>query len=112
MTHIIPDLQEVAQNDSKSSGRHKVLDPCLPQGYDGLLNGVAVSGGGYFSRCREASSEIIAGDCASQHCGVRGLHVPPLAGLSNSCYLSAVFVNLWASIMTAAKYLDCRHGGF
>ncbi len=69
------------RNDTQASGGHRVLDPCLPQGYDGLLNGVAVSGGGYFSRCREASSQIVAGDCAEQHCGLRGLHVPPLAGV-------------------------------
>lgn len=67
-------------NAAGKEERQQVLDPCLPQGYDGSMNGVKVSGGGYFSLCRQVSSGLVAGNCTAQHCGLGGLHLPPLSG--------------------------------
>lgn len=60
--------------------RQQILDPCLPQGFDRAEDGVKVSGGGYFSLCRQVSSGLVAGNCTSQHCGLRGLQLPQLSG--------------------------------
>ena len=80
MKKLLSLQDKVGGNGSENGGEQQILDPCLPQGFDGSVNGVKVSGGGYFSLCRQISSGLVAGNCTSQHCGLRGLQLPPLAG--------------------------------
>lgn len=58
----------------------KVLDPCLPRGYEGELEGVRVSGGGYFSLCRQITAGLVLGNCSAMSCSLAGFSLPPLTG--------------------------------
>ncbi|KAK9818195.1 hypothetical protein WJX72_008615 [[Myrmecia] bisecta] len=55
------------------------MDPCLPRGYSGTVNGRPVAGGGYFGLCRQLAANLIAGQCTSPRCPIgNGSVAPPL----------------------------------
>ena len=69
------------EDEGAAGEQRRVLDPCLPRGYEGVLDGVAVSGGGYFGLCRQVAAGIVLGtNCSSLHCGLGGMYLPPLTG--------------------------------
>lgn len=68
------------QGQDEVKANMRVSDPCLPLGYQGEMDHIPVSGGGYFGLCRQVAASILMGNCTSLHCGLGGMLLPPLSG--------------------------------